>query len=49
MKVTMRKGKKCISIAFALVALAILNSADRDSTNEGYEMIDSREQLTIIN
>jgi hypothetical protein len=49
MRVALRKDKKCISIVLvlALSTLAILNSAGRDSTNEGYEMIDSHEPIIV--
>jgi hypothetical protein len=45
----MRKGKKCISIVLALVllTLVILNGEGRDSTNEGYKMIDSCEPIIV--
>jgi hypothetical protein len=49
MRVALWKGKKCISIVLvlALATLAILNSAGSDLTNEGYEMIDSREPIIV--
>jgi hypothetical protein len=50
--VTVRTKKvtiKCIGIVLVLAfaALAILNNTDRDSTNEGYEMIDSLEPVIV--
>lgn len=43
------KGKKHISIVliFSLIALAILNNAGKESTDEGYKMIDAREPIIV--